>query len=75
MTSIDQLDDTYALRQLLRELSQFNPAVKVPAIHRTILLKEKAPRRQLLLALKDQRAEVRSAAAEAVEALPAVDCG
>ncbi len=53
----------------MRELSQFNPAVKVPAIHRTILLKEKAPRRQLLQALKDRRADVRAAAAEVVEAL------
>ncbi|BCL84698.1 HEAT repeat domain-containing protein [Ktedonobacteria bacterium brp13] len=69
MTSIDQIDDTDALRQLMRELSQFDPAVKIPAIHRTILLKEKAPRRQLLQALKDQRPDVRAAAAEAVEAL------
>ena len=53
----------------MRELSRYDPTVKIPAIRRSILLKEKAPQRQLLQALKDQRADVRSAAAEAVEAL------
>jgi hypothetical protein len=58
MTSTEQTDDTTALRQLIRELSHVNSAVKISAIYRTILWQEKAPRSQLLQALKDPRADV-----------------
>lgn len=69
MTFIDQIDTTNAFRQLMRKLSKFDPAVKIPAIYQTILWGEKAPRRELLHALKDHRPEVQVAAAEVIEAL------
>jgi HEAT repeat protein len=69
MTSTDQPDDGNALAQLMRELSSFNPNVRIPAIRRAVHFQEKAPRGLLLKALKDTRVEVHTAAAETIEAL------
>src|ERR1700730_5454246 len=69
MTSIDHLDDADALEQILQELASFDSAKKIPAIHRAVLLQERAPRKQLLLALVHRNAAVRAAAADAIETL------
>ncbi len=69
MTSTNQPDDANALAQLMRELSSFDPNVRIPAIRRAVHFQEKAPRELLLKTLRDRRIEVRAAAAETIEAL------
>jgi|GEM_PF-5439386 len=69
MTSTDQPDDANALAQLRREFSSFNPTVRIAAIRRAVHFQEKAPRELLLETLRDRRIEMRTAAAETIEAL------
>jgi HEAT repeat protein len=69
MTSADQPDDANALAQLRREFSSFNPTVRIAAIRRAVHFQEKAPRELLLETLRDRRIEMRTAAAETIEAL------
>lgn len=69
MTFIDSSDDTKVLQNILRELAASDPAIKLSALHQAINLREKAPRKHLIWALRDRCPEISAAAAKTVEAL------
>ena len=72
MTSIDLIDDPKALQQLVYDLPGNNRTIettRIPAVRRSILFKEKAPRKQLLRSLNSVSREERRIAAEVIEAL------